>query len=89
MLHPKYTIPIIGCFRPLGRVILDKAVDRMQSQWTRLASNWDSGGGAEEVGDGDLEIIGFYVTRKRGIRVHELACLAFCRVLDLQPFLST
>lgn len=51
-------------------------------------SNWDGGGGdVEEVGDGDVEIIGFYVTRRRGIRVHELACLAFCRVLDLQPLL--
>ncbi|CAA6669952.1 unnamed protein product [Spirodela intermedia] len=74
LLHPSYTIPVVGCFRPLSRKILDRAVDQLQSHWRRLVSNWDCGGGdVEEVGEGDVEIIGFYVTRRRGIRVHELA----------------
>lgn len=32
-------------------------------------------------------IIDVYVSRGKGLRLHELACLAFSRALDLIPFL--
>ncbi|KAL0319420.1 UNVERIFIED_CONTAM: Midasin [Sesamum angustifolium] len=32
-------------------------------------------------------VIDVYVKRGKGLRLHELACLAFCRALDLIPFL--
>ncbi|CAA0814598.1 Unknown protein, partial [Striga hermonthica] len=36
---------------------------------------------------GVASIVDVYVKRGKGLRVHELACLAFCRALDLIPFL--
>ncbi|KAJ1401026.1 Sigma-54 interaction domain, ATP-binding site 1 [Sesbania bispinosa] len=32
-------------------------------------------------------VIEFYIQRGRGLDLHELACLAFCRALDMVPFL--
>ncbi|PIN24697.1 hypothetical protein CDL12_02579 [Handroanthus impetiginosus] len=32
-------------------------------------------------------VIGVYAKRGKGLRLHELACLAFCRAIDLIPFL--
>ncbi|XP_078434368.1 midasin-like protein isoform X2 [Wolffia australiana] len=88
LIHPSYTLPIVGCFRPLSRIIVDRAVGRLQAQWIKLDPKWDSGDGdAEEIDEDDAEIIGFYATRRRGLRLHEFACLAFCRLLDLQPIL--
>ncbi|XP_064960659.1 midasin-like isoform X3 [Musa acuminata AAA Group] len=83
-LHPAYTIPIIGCFRPLCRRIADRAVAKLRAvPCLESVSEEDS----DDVGEDDLHVIDFYVTRGRGLRLHELASLALCRALDLAPFL--
>lgn len=83
-LHPSYTIPIMGCFRPLCRKIVERVVAKLSSV-PSLES--ESNEAVEEIGEDDLYVIDFYVDRGRGLRLHELASLAFCRSLDLAPFL--
>lgn len=95
VIHPKYTIPLIGCFRPLARKILDRAVSLL-SLVPNLRCNDDGGGdlmdvdpedGRGEVDDLDIEdsvhIIDVYSKRGKGLKLHELACLAFSRAIDL------
>ncbi|GAB4842594.1 hypothetical protein Ancab_012570 [Ancistrocladus abbreviatus] len=97
-LHSTYTIPVIGCFRPVAGKILDKVVESL-----RLVSNLGSNiGGAVEDSHGnqthlDFEdvdgveasnIIDFYSKTGRGLDLHERACFAFCRALDLVPSLK-
>lgn len=93
-LHPTYTIPLMGCFRPVARKIVEKAVSSLRLV-TNLRSNSSSIQrevdedkeilkGAEDC-DGNL--IDCYVQKGKGLNLHELACLAFCRALDLVPFL--
>lgn len=82
-LHPHYTIPLMGCFRPIARKIVDKAVALL-----RLVPDLrlNSDGQMEDSGH-FVDVIQFHVQSGRGLNLHELACLAFCRVLDLAPFL--
>ncbi|PHT84114.1 hypothetical protein T459_12557 [Capsicum annuum] len=95
VIHPKYTIPLIGCFRPLARKILDRAVSLL-SLVPNLRCNDDGGGdlmdvdpedGRGEVDDLDIEdsvhIIDVYSKRGKGLKLHELSCLAFSRAIDL------
>ncbi|WOL06186.1 midasin isoform X3 [Canna indica] len=83
-LHPDYTIPIVGCFRPLCRRIADRAVAKLGGVPSlESVSEEDSG----DIGEDDVHVIDFYVKRGRGLRLHELASLALCRALDLAPFL--
>lgn len=83
-LHPRYTIPLIGCFRPIVRKIVDRAVSLL-SLVPDLRSNSDE---AERFDDEDVvDVIQWHVRSGRGLNLHELACFAFCRLLDLAPFL--
>ncbi|XP_040935632.1 midasin isoform X2 [Gossypium hirsutum] len=88
LLHPKYTIPLIGCFRPIARRVVDKAVTLL-----RLVPSLRSNLGASVAESGYLDddevinVIEFHIQHGRGLDLHELACLAFCRALDLAPFL--
>ncbi|XP_077240383.1 midasin-like protein isoform X2 [Tasmannia lanceolata] len=83
-LHPNYTIPILGCFRPLGRKIVEKAVALLRLvPDLKLNSDEDY----VEIGEGEIDVIEFYIRIRRTLKLHELASLAFCRVLDLAPFL--
>ncbi|KAK1281211.1 hypothetical protein QJS04_geneDACA004965 [Acorus gramineus] len=82
-LHPKYTIPIIGCFRPLSREIVEKAVSLL-----RLVPDLTlEAGDVSEFEEGEARVIEFCVERGMGLRLHEASCLAFCRTLDMAPFL--
>ncbi|XP_058077090.1 midasin isoform X2 [Magnolia sinica] len=83
-LHPDYTIPMLGCFRPLSQKIVDGAV-ALLSIVPDLKSNSDGIG--VEISKDDINVIEFYIRRKRTLRLHELASLAFCRALDLAPLL--
>ncbi|ONI15461.1 hypothetical protein PRUPE_3G044200 [Prunus persica] len=87
-VHPNYTIPLMGCFRPIAQKIVDKAVKLLRLV-PNLRSNSDRG--VVEVGkDRDLNevenVIEFYSGTGRGLDLHELVCLAFCRALELAPF---
>jgi len=83
-LHPSYTIPIMGCFRPLTQKIVRRAVSKLGLVPSLVSESKES---EEEIGEDDIHVVDFYVGRGRGLRLHELASLAFCRALDLAPFL--
>lgn len=88
-LHPNYTIPLIGCFRPIARKIVEKAVALLRIV-PNLRSNADDTLVEAEQGDflNDVaSVIELYSRGGRGLDLHELACLAACRSLDLAPFL--
>ncbi|XVF74359.1 hypothetical protein PTKIN_Ptkin13bG0104300 [Pterospermum kingtungense] len=88
LLHPKYTIPLIGCFRPVAQKVVDRAVTLL-----RLVPNLRSNSVVNITESGYLDdedvinVIEFHIQHGRGLDLHELACLAFCRALDLAPFL--
>ncbi|CAK7356901.1 unnamed protein product [Dovyalis caffra] len=83
-LNPNYTIPLIGCFRPLARRIVDQAVALLSH--CNLTSNSDDIVG--DFVDADVVyVIEHYESSGRGLDLHELACLAFCRALDLDHYL--
>ncbi|XP_029127909.1 midasin [Cajanus cajan] len=88
-LHPSYTIPLMGCFRPMARLIVDKAVALLRLV-PNLRSNPEDTSAEEDrdrVLDGVVNVIEFYSQQGRGLDLHELACLAFCRALDMDSFL--
>ncbi|XP_019425404.1 PREDICTED: midasin isoform X2 [Lupinus angustifolius] len=88
-LHPNYTIPLMGCFRPIAQNFVDKAIAllrlvpnlRSNTKDATLEDDFDRV--LEEV----VNVIEFYSRQGRGLDLHELACLAFCRAIDMAPFL--
>ncbi|XP_042404787.1 midasin-like [Zingiber officinale] len=82
-LHPNYTIPIVGCFRPLCRLIVDRAVTKLGSVPSLISMSDEE---SDDIGEDDTRVIDFYMERGRGLRLHEMASLALCRALDLAPF---
>ncbi|CAA3030250.1 Midasin [Olea europaea subsp. europaea] len=94
-LHPNYTIPLVGCFRPIAQNIVEQVVSSLhlvpnlrsddssvtfdEDKFLREVENVEN---AEVV-----SIIESYVRSGKGLYLHELACLAFCRAIDLVPFL--
>lgn len=98
LLHPRYTIPLVGCFRPIVRKIVDRVVALLHLV-PDLASNsndsmleFDEGRLFKDDESSECEqvisVINLYVKHERGLRLHELSCLAFSRALDLVPFIS-
>ncbi|KAL6993116.1 hypothetical protein U1Q18_011234 [Sarracenia purpurea var. burkii] len=94
-LHPNYTIPLMGCFRSIAQKIVERAVELL-----RLVPDLRSHSHEPMVvheqektprGTGKLDdvvgVIDMYIRSGRTLVLHELACLAFCRALDLAPFL--
>ncbi|KAL2575217.1 hypothetical protein GLYMA_16G004800v4 [Glycine max] len=89
-LHPSYTIPLMGCFRPIARHIVDKAVAllRLVPNLRSIPDDTAAEDDRDRVLDGVVNVIEFYSWGQgRGLDLHELACLAFCRALDMGPFL--
>ncbi|KQJ96949.1 midasin [Brachypodium distachyon] len=86
LLHPRYTIPIIGCFLPLAPALLESAFALLRTDAPALHVD-SSASLEEEAGGGDYRVVEFYLSRGRGLRLHELACLALSRALDLAPYL--
>lgn len=87
-LNPNYSVCLLGCFRPLAQKIVDRVIGLLRLV-PNLRSNSDITDSEiqEEELNGVINIISFYDHRGRGLDLHELACLAFCRALDLNPFL--
>nr|XP_011467404.1 PREDICTED: midasin isoform X1 [Fragaria vesca subsp. vesca] len=88
-VNPCYTIPLVGCFRPIVEEVVVKTVELLRLV-PNLGTNTDTR--VESFGeDGDLSevysVVEFYNRAGRGLDLHEHACLAFCRALDLAPFL--
>lgn len=86
-LHPKYTIPLVGCFRPIVKKIVDKAVALLRFEEEKLSANLDETALGYLDDEKVVDVIDFHIQRGIGLNLHELACLAFCRALDLAPFL--
>ncbi|KAH6793247.1 hypothetical protein C2S52_003724 [Perilla frutescens var. hirtella] len=97
VLHPSYTIPLLGCFRPIAQKILERSVGLLHLV-PSLRS--DDGNNVEDFDEEEFlredesvdspevaRVVEFYVRRGEGLRLHELACFAFCRALDLIPLL--
>ncbi|GFQ03814.1 midasin [Phtheirospermum japonicum] len=97
VLHPNYTIPLLGCFRPIANKIMERTVGllhlvpNLRSDDDYYMEEFDEDGflGEDECVDSTeiASVIDVYVKRGKGLRLHELACLAFCRALDLIPLL--
>ncbi|KAI4355485.1 hypothetical protein L6164_004254 [Bauhinia variegata] len=88
-LHPGYTIPLIGCFRPIAQKFVDKAIAllRLMPNLRSNAPDKDPEDDFDKVLDDVTNVIELYSQLGRGLDLHELACLAFCRALDMAPFL--
>lgn len=96
LLHPKYTIPLLGCLRPIAQKIVERTTALVHSARKLMPDDDCMEEFDEEEFLGDSEnvdgaevtnIIDIYVSLRKGLRLHELACLAFYRALDLIPFL--
>lgn len=95
-LHPVYTIRLLGCFRQVAKRIIEEAIARLShcnaiAQLSRCNLNSDMYDMMEEQGDfSDEDVVHFikhYNRNERGLKLHEFACLAFCRALDLDSSL--
>ncbi|KAK8664402.1 hypothetical protein V6N13_084194 [Hibiscus sabdariffa] len=88
LLHPKYTIPLLGCFRPVAQRVVDKAVTLLRLV-PNLRSNLDVSLAESGYIDDEevVNVIEFHIQHGMGLDLHELACLALCRALDLAPSL--
>lgn len=84
-LHPSYTIPLAGCFRPIVRNFVDKAVallrlvPNLRSNTVDDAMEIDS----DIVLDDVANVVEYCVGRGMGLDLHEHACFAFCRTLEM------
>ncbi|XP_058750373.1 midasin-like isoform X2 [Vicia villosa] len=84
-LHPSYTIPLAGCFRPIVQNFVDKAVallrlvPNLRSNTVDDAMEIDS----DIVLDDVANIVEYCVERGMGLDLHEHACFAFCRALEM------
>ncbi|KAI3964519.1 hypothetical protein MKW92_001685 [Papaver armeniacum] len=89
-IHRDFTIPIMGCFRPIALKIVEKVVENLRFAAPNLVTNSNSDDIMLEAGEeGVVRVLSIadYVREGKGLDLHELACLAFCRALDLAPFL--
>lgn len=98
LLHPSYTIPVMGCFRPIAKKIVDRVVGLLKLV-PNLRFNYPGGvvNSKEEMFFVDCEeldgvellgVIEAYCRCGRFLDLHEVANMAFCRILDLAPFLN-
>lgn len=93
-LHPKYSIAMLGCFRPIAHKIVRRSIYLLQCvpdlhSNSHVEYNEDKFfGEVKDLDDTELmHVVDIHVRNGKGLSLHELACLAFCRVLDLFPFL--
>ncbi|PON47074.1 Midasin [Parasponia andersonii] len=87
-LMPDYSIPLMGCFRPIARKVVDTAVWLLRFVPNLRTNSNDAVATLDK--DRSLEgysVTNFYNGNGKGLDLHELACLAFCRALDLVPSL--
>lgn len=89
-LHPEYTIPLVHCFRPIIRSVVDRVVGLLHLV-DDLKSSIDYSDDVSSVLDNAMKegisLIDFYVRRGQKLELHECACLAFSRALHLNTSL--
>ncbi|XP_048233780.1 midasin isoform X2 [Ricinus communis] len=82
-LNPNYTIHLIGCFRPLAQKIIDEVVSLL-GQLNLRSNRDDAAVDPKEFANAEgAYFIDRFDRAGSGLILHELACLAFCRALDL------
>lgn len=90
-LCPNYTTSLIGCFRPLAQRIVESVVSQLRLVPNLRSNSSDmivvNGSILKESDNISVNFIEEHIRHGMGLNLHELACLAFCRSLDLAPFL--
>lgn len=95
LLNPNYTIPLLGSFRSIAGKILERTIgllslasDKIDIDKNIKEFNEDDFFREDRwINNKEISIIDFYVRSGQFLALHELAGLAFCRALDLLPFL--
>ena len=87
----------MGCFRPIVHKIVERTVSllhlvpdlRSNSDDSMVEFNEDNVLREDEDLDNTefMHVVDVYARSGKGLNLHELACLAFCRALDMVPFL--
>ncbi|XP_010470609.1 PREDICTED: midasin-like isoform X2 [Camelina sativa] len=89
-LHPECTIPLVHCFLPIIRRVVDKVVGLLHLVGD-LKSSTDYSDDVSSVLDNAMKegtsVTEFYVRRGQRLELHECACLAFSRALHLNSSL--
>lgn len=88
-LHPEYTIPLVHCFLPIIRRVVDRVVGLLHLVGDLSSSTHysDDGSVLENAMKEGVSVIDFYVRRGQRLELHECACLAFSRALHLNTSL--
>ncbi|VVB05596.1 unnamed protein product [Arabis nemorensis] len=89
-LHPEYTIPLVHCFLPILRRVVDRVVGllRLVGDLSSSIDYSDDGWSVlENAMKEGVSVIDFYVRRGQRLELHECACLAFSRALHLNTTL--
>ncbi|XP_024011307.1 midasin [Eutrema salsugineum] len=88
-LHPELTIPLVHCFLPIIRRVVDRVVGLLHL----VGGLSSSTGYSEDVSvlenamKEGVSVIDFYVRRGQRLELHECACLAFSRALHMNTSL--
>lgn len=88
-LHPECTIPLVYCFLPIIRRVVDRVVGLLHIVGDLSSST----GYSEDVSvlenamKEGVSVIDFYVRRGQRLELHECACLALSRALHLNSSL--
>lgn len=97
VLHPHYTIPLLGCFRRISHQIIERTLTLLRLVPDLCCNSEDSMiefdddkyyTESEDFHNSELlHVVEVHVRSGKGLSLHELVCLAFCRAVDLIPFL--
>ncbi|CAA7023541.1 unnamed protein product [Microthlaspi erraticum] len=88
-LHPECTIPLVYCFLPIIRRVVDRVVGLLHLVGD-LSSSTDYSEDVsvlENAMKEGVSVIDFYVRRGQRLELHECACLALSRALHLNSSL--
>jgi midasin len=89
-LHPEFTVPLVHCFLPIIRNVVDRVVGLLRLV-DDLKSSIDYSDDVSSVLDNamteGISVIDFYVRRGQRLELHECACLAFSRALHFNTSL--
>lgn len=89
-LHPEFTIPLVHCFLPIIRRIVDRVVGLLHLVGDlRLSTDYsdDVSSVLDNAMKDGIGVIDFYVRRGQRLELHECACLAFSRALHFNTSL--
>ncbi|CAN8238565.1 unnamed protein product [Cochlearia groenlandica] len=88
-LHRELTVPLVYCFLPMIRSVVDRVVGLLRLVGDLSSSvDYSNDGSLLEIAMKEgVSVIDFYVRRGQRLELHESACLAFSRALHLNTSL--